>query len=197
MNKLILLGQTCNITFATKKLKINKESGIFEWVFSIDFDDIINLIENKFQDIDAEIRDKGNVKIKNTDIFTSHYKVEEYSKIIKRRSERFLEDIKSGKEILFMRIEFMKFITLEQVERFNKAILDINPDCKFKFLIIRHTKDESLDEVKHELVINKRLTKDSVTEPEENKEDVEWLEGIFKELNFKYEKIDETYGDKN
>jgi hypothetical protein len=197
MNKLILLGQTCNVTFATKKLKINKESGIFEWVFSIDFDDIINLIENKFQDIDAEIRDKGNVKIKNTDIFTSHYKVEEYSEIIKRRSERFLEDIKSGKEILFMRIEFMKFITLEQVERFNKAILDINPDCKFKFLIIRHTKDESLDEVKHELVINKRLTKDSVTEPEENKEDVEWLEGIFKELNFKYEKIDETYGDKN
>jgi hypothetical protein len=197
MNKLILLGQTCNVTFATKKLKINKESGIFEWVFSIDFDDIIYLLENKFQDIDVENKGGGNVKIKNTDIFTSHYKLEEYREIVKRRSARFLEDIKSGQEILFMRIEFTKFITLEQVERFNKAILNINPDCKFKFLIVRHTNDVFENEVKHEIVINKRLTKNSVTEPEENKEDVEWLEGILKECNFTYKKIDETYGDRN
>ena len=38
--RLILLGDTCNVTFAMQKLGIKQENSVFEWHFSKDFDDM-------------------------------------------------------------------------------------------------------------------------------------------------------------
>jgi hypothetical protein len=197
MDKLILLGSTCNVTFATKKLNINKESGVFEWLFSLNFDDINTLLENKFENVEAATYIGSNVCIKGTDIYTSHYSLSEYNDIVKRRSLRFLDDINSGKNILFTRIEFNMFTTEEQINRFIKAIYNINPNCNFKILLIRHlyTEDDTKEYVVNEKVINKTLKKeDKIDEPEGG--DIENLRNIINSCGFNFDYNGSQYGDK-
>ena len=202
MDKLILLGSTCNVTFATKKLNINKESGVFEWLFSFNFNDITKLIEDKFENIEAAHYNGSNVCIKGTDIYTSHYSLSDYNDIVKRRSLRFLDDIKSTSNILFTRIEFrnseVPFITKEQIERFIKAIYNVNPHCKFKILLIRHLlneDDNTIEYVVNDKVINKTIEKyDRIVEPEGG--DIENLKNIINECNFNFDYNGSQYGDR-
>ena len=123
------MGDTCNLTFAMQRLGIKQENSVFEWHFSKDFNDIIKLIDNKFNNIISE-----NGKIKGTNIYSGHYPDKEiYDLLLKKRSDRFLNDINGDKEILFIR---RGYITLLQFENFKKVIYNINPNCNFKFLLV-------------------------------------------------------------
>jgi hypothetical protein len=101
------------------------------------------LIENKFENIRGVLT-KDGITIEGTNIFSSHYNPLDYNSVIQRRAKRFMNDIRGTNEIVFVRRD--EQITLEQFKRFEKAILNINENCKFKFLIVSaiDKKDENL-----------------------------------------------------
>jgi hypothetical protein len=139
--EIILLGTNCKIVFAMENLRMKFKSGLFDWFDSSNFDDILYCIKklSKGQELDI-IYDKpgfpGNVFIDITDIRSSHYKYEEYKNILKRRSNRFLESIRSSNPILFIREDLFNFTTEEQLIIFKELIYKINPDCNYKFLLL-------------------------------------------------------------
>jgi hypothetical protein len=73
MNNIILLGDACSVSWLLDSSNIERETGLFEWCNSDNFKDIIYTINNILK-LEADIyRIPGNVCIKDTDIYTSHY----------------------------------------------------------------------------------------------------------------------------
>jgi hypothetical protein len=138
---ILLLGRCCKIVFAMERIHLKNKSGLFDWVDSSDFEDILYCINklNFEEDLSIEHERPGfprNIFIKGTNIRTSHYKYEEYKKIIKRRSNRFIEVIKGNNPILFIREDLTHFTTKEQLIQFKDIIYKINPECNYKFLLL-------------------------------------------------------------
>jgi hypothetical protein len=122
-------------------LHLKQETTLFEWARSIYFQDILTIISKLVNNEDIEIyEDKiytNNISIDNTNIFTSHYKKHQYVEIFKRRSQRFIEYIKTSDNIIFIREDYRpEPTTLEQILKFKDLIYKINPLCKFKFLLL-------------------------------------------------------------
>ena len=143
---IILLGRCCKIVCAMQKINLKHKSGLFDWVESNNFEDILYCINKLSQNEDLTITYErpgfpGNIFIDNTDIRTSHYTFEEYEKILKRRSDRFIEYIKGNNPILFIREDLVYFTTQEQLIEFKKIIYKINPDCEFNFLLLSPEKN--------------------------------------------------------
>jgi hypothetical protein len=171
---ILLLGMNCKIVFAMENLKFKNKSGLFDWVESKKFDDILYCIDKLSKEEDLSITYErpgfpGNIFIDDTEIRTSHYTYEEYKEILKRRSERFLETIKSNNSILFIREDltfYGQFTTKENIIHFKELIYKINPDCNYNFLLlsppeyftkieIDNVFCEINDESKYESIINK------------------------------------------
>jgi hypothetical protein len=185
MNNIILLGDACSVSWLLDSCNIERQTGLFEWCNSHNFKDIINVINN-IENIQAEqYKINGNVCIKGTDIYTSHYSLENYLGIVKRRSQRFIDIVKSNVELLFLRRDyFNSMLTLEDIEEFDKAIKKINPYCKYKFLLL-NTKGNLIN---HPNIIHKMVEVNTMEHPKEiqkNIEDIALWKNIFEELNIK------------
>ena len=95
----------------------------------------------------------------SNNIISSHYNLDNYIPIFKRRSERFLNSIKNNNKIVFIRlcVEDEK-IKEDDIKQFNSIIYNVNNTIEFKLLFIeRHKNIEDFEEVKHINLIHKCL----------------------------------------
>jgi hypothetical protein len=150
--KLILpLGYHCNITFICKGLNIKKETGLFEYLECRTLDDINNIIQilinmknngdNNYSKLLRyniySIENKQRINIISDNVFTFHYKPNEYIDIFSRRIERFFNRITENNELIFSRINILNTSTsIESIKKFYKLIKQINPNIKITFLLI-------------------------------------------------------------
>ena len=82
------------------------------------------------------IRRDGNDYLVDTNIVSSHYLSKDHSKIINRRAIRFVNDIQTNNEILFIRDDCTNTIYQEEIILFYSLIKHINPTLVFKFLLL-------------------------------------------------------------
>lgn len=137
MVKIILLGRCCRVSFDMIDLQLKSESSLFEWVWSDTLNEVNIIIKKIINNEPILINRKDNNDYMNdTNIKTSHYLNKNYNEIVIRRSERFLNDIKTQKEILFIRDDTLNTIKIEEIEQFFIYIKQINPILSFKFLLL-------------------------------------------------------------
>jgi hypothetical protein len=181
-NNIILLGDACSVSWLLDSCKIERETGLFEWCKGDNFSDVIYTINN-IHNIDVEqYKLPGNVCIRGTDIYTSHYALNSFSDKVKRRSKRFIDMIKSNVELLFIRRDYFNtMLKIEELDEFDKSIKKINPDCNYKFLLLNTTGDL----ITYKNLIHKMVEVNTMEEPKENKknsEDIALWKNIFEEL---------------
>jgi len=161
---IIPLGESCTITWLLNSSHFKKETTLFEWFITNSLLDIVNVMNNIINEVDTPILkiDTGiNIFMNNTNIRSTHYTVEEYLPIFKRRAKRLYDAIKNNKRILFVR--FVRGIppdihevphTYEDISKFVSTIEKINPDTsQMKLLKIHQTPHK--DYVEHPFIIYK------------------------------------------
>jgi hypothetical protein len=156
-NRIIPLGETCNITFLSQNCKIKKETSLFEWFVTTNLNSITKIV-NKLADSShvtmIQEPNSKNIFIEDSTISSIHYTLEELKPIFERRSIRFLESIRdTTTKSLFVRFEIRLNVhyTYDDIEQFVHAIQRINPSCEgMKLLLISPTKDH----IKHPFILN-------------------------------------------
>lgn len=137
---LIPLGYHCNITYLTQQLGIKTETGLFEWLESKKLQYITDVINSIKTTINPEIvqGEDNYLYLLHTHLYTFHYTIEAYRTIFKRRAQRFLDQIKTAKNILFVRINpyVSEDTTAQEIADFCAAIRAINSTATIKFLLI-------------------------------------------------------------
>jgi hypothetical protein len=147
---LIPLGYHCNITYLTQQLGIKTETGLFEWLESKKLQYITDVINSMNVTIDPEIvqGEDNYIYLLHTHLYTFHYTIEAYRTIFKRRAQRFLDQIKAAKSLLFVRINpyVAEETTAQEIANFCAAIRAINSNVIIKFLLVSTIfRDESLE----------------------------------------------------
>jgi hypothetical protein len=145
---LIPLGYHCNITYLTQQLGIKTETSLFEWLESKKLQYITDVINSIKVAIDPQIVQgtDNHLYLLNAHLYTFHYTIEAYRTIFKRRAMRFLEQIKTAKSLLFVRINpyVCEDTTAQEISDFCAAIRSINSNAAIKFLLISTVfRDES------------------------------------------------------
>ena len=142
----IPLGFHCNITFLSQDIRMKHETSLFEWIQSEKLQYITDIINNIKDTININIikgSDK-NIHILHEKVFTYHYELEEYKSMFMRRAIRFLDIIKTSKELLFIRINPIYYsTTTDEINNFCEAIHSIQPALDIKFLMIHKIHDYS------------------------------------------------------
>ena len=137
---LIPLGYHCNITYLTQQLGIKTETGLFEWLESKKLQYITDLINSIRVAIDPEIVQGTDnyIYLLHTHLYTFHYTIDAYRTMFKRRAQRFLDQIKGAKNILFVRINpyVAEDTTAQEIANFCAEIRAINCNASIKFLLI-------------------------------------------------------------
>lgn len=137
---LIPLGYHCNISFLNQTLGIKKETSLFEWLEIRNLSCITNVINNLIIEPNQKFVfgiDKHICLLNDTNIYTGHYDIDEYEIIFKRRSERFLNIIKTNPKLFFVRINPIdKTTNKEEIKLFIKSIHLINPNVEIIFCLI-------------------------------------------------------------
>lgn len=136
---IILLGEGCQVSWDLEILKLKGSTSLFEWFLSVKFSDINIIIEKIINDEEILITNgmNGNIFLDTTEIRSSHYTEENFKEILLRRKNRFIEQVKSGKQILFIRKEHAYYDTTEgDIIEFKNLIEKINPACDYKFLLM-------------------------------------------------------------
>jgi hypothetical protein len=137
---IIPFGQTCNISFLLQNCKLKKETGLFEWFITDSLKNITGVIKKlSAKESIRNFHTGSHLCIEYDDIYTVHYKLDEWDAIFKRRSERLLNTIKHNNNILFIRFEInnKNQYTYEDIEDFKNTIQTINPNThNMKLLII-------------------------------------------------------------
>ena len=162
----ISLGSTCSVKYQLRNNNIDIETLPFDWVRTIDLEDINDCIQNNFIDytnniIQISISDKFNYiqddtfDISNTEVKTYIVKnkynikfyhdlksldqseLENFKQKYQRRIDRFYNIIKSNNKITFIRDELnIKKITIDKIYQFIKLIQNINKDILINFILI-------------------------------------------------------------
>lgn len=137
---IILLGEGCQISWDFDKLKIEKRRSIFEWFLSVKFTDLLCVIKKLSLGETLKVTRQniyhGNLFMDETDIRTTHYSESNLEQVLKRRGDRFIDDIKSNEKILFVRYEHAAYSTTEDdIHEFNTLIRGINPECQYNLLL--------------------------------------------------------------
>lgn len=138
---LIPLGHHCNITDLNQRIRIKKETGVFEWFVSTklqNITDVINtLTNNPTQNVVFDNPDNVHIYLLNPEFFSNHYRAEEYKQIFQRRYNRFINIINKEETTYFVRINPLGVNTSKhEVELFIESIKRINPNNKITFLLI-------------------------------------------------------------
>jgi hypothetical protein len=137
---LIPLGYHCNITYLSQQLGIKTETSLFEWLESKKLQYITDVINSIKDVIDPQIVQGTDyhLYLLNPHLYTFHYTIEAYRTIFKRRATRFLDQIKTAKSLLFVRINpyVSEDTTAQEITDFCAAIRTINSTAAIKFLLI-------------------------------------------------------------
>jgi hypothetical protein len=167
MGKIILLGRCCRVTFDMIHLNLKEKTSLFEWVWSDTLNEINIIIQKLINNEPIIIKriDDNNECMEGTNIITSHYINKNYTEIVARRSNRFLNDIMSN-DVLFIRDDNMNTIKLEEIEQFYSLIKMINPQTSFKFLLLsdKNTFNEITYPNLYHKVYDKSLYKKYITD---------------------------------
>jgi len=139
---IIPLGQCCAITCLLQNLKLKKETSLFEWFVSTSLKSITEVVKKMGNNEEINIFQKNyQVAILDDSIYSGHYSIIEYKDIFQRRSKRFLETIKDGSEILFIRFERIGIkideCNINTITNFLETIKKINPIISCKFLLLQ------------------------------------------------------------
>ena len=136
---LISLGFHCNVSFLNQALNIKKETGVFEWFESRNLQYITDVINTLTINPQSNIISRNNnyIYLLNINFLSLHYDVDEYKIIFQRRYSRFIDNINKEQNIYFVRINPVGYNTSKnEIELFIESIKRINPNIKFKFLLI-------------------------------------------------------------
>lgn len=111
---------------------------MFEWMCSENFGDVVKIIRKVITGehvaITRKDTNKGNDYLDDTNIYTSHYYGNNLlPDIFKRRSQRFVDDILSGR-VLFIREDHS--ISIEQLQEFKRCVETLNPSLKYILLLL-------------------------------------------------------------
>lgn len=143
MNNLIALGFHCNISCIIRKLNIEQPTGVFEWFESPKLQYITNVISALQNDSNTNVIIKSppySISLLNPKFVTTHYNLDTFDEIFKRRYNRFIDIVKNNEYIYFTRINpLMKRInktTKEEIKQFINIIRNINSNCKITFLLV-------------------------------------------------------------
>jgi hypothetical protein len=157
----IPIGSCCEITFKLEKLKSKGETSLFEWHFSFNFKDVLEVFKTISNGEELTYSYKSNNSyIDNVDIYSSHYR-NEYADMMNRRKERLVNQIKGDDNIVFIRQitnhENSTFPSQEDIDEFNSYIYKLNPNCKYRILFVvytttRDSKIQTLDGVEYLLL---------------------------------------------
>ena len=166
----VSLGSSCSVAWQLQKNNRRKWAYPFDWVRSDDLDMITNTLTNNFVNfIDSSKKISESIKfpisdsedfpevnnVQNQSIimknqygikfyhdFSNESDIDQVDQKYKRRIERLIELINGDQKIYFIRDEIKPSkISCDKINRFIKIIKDINPDCKFKLIIIVHNPD--------------------------------------------------------
>lgn len=138
MNLPIVLGGGCDVSFALESLDIKQKSSVFEWFSSIEFQDVLDAILGKFQNV--KLISENGVRWKDTSIHSSHYHLPHYQQIFDRRSKRFLDEIQGSKPIVFIRKDIDEDrgqTTIQQMLEFCDFVTKENPQLDFSVIWIQ------------------------------------------------------------
>jgi hypothetical protein len=154
-DKIIPLGFNCNVTFLLGHNNLKKESSLFEWFETKNFEDIVDVIEKlskiyndiENHDINFKHSNKPNgVIIEKDSIFSAHYNIHNYREIFNRRCKRFFDDIIKSKSLLFMRVKINNNIDDKIISKFENIIRTINPNLeKLNLMLIDNIYNENID----------------------------------------------------
>jgi hypothetical protein len=173
MVKIILLGRCCRISLDTLDINLKSETSLFEWTWTDTFNEI-NIIIQKIINNEELLtyRMNGNDYIKDTNIKTCHYINKNYSEILTRRKNRFVNDIKNESEVLFIRDDLLGTITFDEIKQFFYLIKYINPLLSFKMLLLSDANKFSkiLYPNLHHNIYNKKMYKQYINDCYEIKE---------------------------
>lgn len=137
---IILLGEGCNISWNMQKINLKGSSSIFEWFLSVSFKDVNFIINKILNEIPIEITKRPNerdIYLDTTEIRSAHYDLNNFPDRLKRRIERFKENILSNEHILFIREENSGYKTTESdINNFKSLIRNFNPKCKYRLLLL-------------------------------------------------------------
>lgn len=137
MTIIIVLGESCSITYELERLQLKGPTSLFEWHASPFFNDVLDVIVTVIRG-DNPVLSKShenNWLLGGISIRTSHYNHTDYSAIINRRIKRFRDDVLSSDNILFVREQVIQ-PTVDEVERFYSIMSTYIPPDRFKLLIL-------------------------------------------------------------
>ncbi len=158
--KLIVLGSDCSITFQCIDLNIKEESSLFEWHAVPTFKDINSILNELVKKGSIDIQQKeslpGNLCMGTTNIYTSHYSIDLYAGILKRRWERFVSHINTT-PVLFIYEDFGGLTTKDDIQEFKKILSRINPSADYKLLLLSN--EEHYSQIQEEKLFHKKINK--------------------------------------
>jgi len=199
MDKIVVLGSTCNVSFALQRMGLKGPSSLFEWVVTDKMADINYILKDPIKNSVAVQKSPIHVGIENTEIFTGHYKLDEYKEIVKRRAQRLFDDIaKSTGKLLFIRRDSDKYpAKLEEIKEFFDLIKKINPKCDYYFLLIGASTKEEFKELKCYRLFHTFIDKAKIPYGEywDVSGDITIWEKILESLNFNFTKYDTVHRD--
>jgi hypothetical protein len=161
---IILLGASCHVTYLKRKwLKTQQlnhlismseddgvKTGVFEWLLSLRFKDILHLIDlmsqNKISEVKIHKSDTDPTMpddlIGDTQIRTAHYLQVDFSTIFQRRAKRFIEEIQSHTHVIMIRDDHSQNeedrVHLEDVIQLQTLIHKINPHITIDLIIFQN-----------------------------------------------------------
>lgn len=161
---IITLGMCCRVSETLIRLNKKESNNLFEWMRSVDFNDILCIIEKILNNKPILLTNRkelpNNIFLDDTKIHTSHYTKEHLEGALQRRIIRFLEAIRGEEPILFIREDFINDETgINQIEKFYNLITTANPSCRFKLLLLSENKTEFLQ---HPILIHEKYTQDAI-----------------------------------
>tara|TARA_B100000524_G_C23625429_1_gene361327 strand:- start:107 stop:715 length:609 start_codon:yes stop_codon:yes gene_type:complete len=153
----VSLGASCSIAYNLKKFDLRNEAYPFDWTRTLNLNNICKAIDNEFKDflnlnkfelkkLDESFFIEGNkcsYIYKNDYCSFYHDFYDEITKIdvntfkqkYKRRIVRFLELLKSDKEIIFIREQIGK-LNVNKINNLIKSLNNYNKNMNYKIIII-------------------------------------------------------------
>lgn len=158
---IVPLGQTCDVSNLLQNCNQKTYTSLFEWFYVVNLSSVSNLLKKIHNNFPVNLYDhpEGCVCIDTYDIHSVHYSKENFVDIFERRSKRLIEQIKTSKNLLFVRVDndFTKY-TYEDIDEFSNVIKDINPTCEnIKLLLITYEKVGFSHAILHNVTHNIQL----------------------------------------
>lgn len=139
-SRIITLGSCCRVMWTLQNMDLRQQSCLFDWMKSDYFSDVLRILQLLADNQTITYRKDYDIGqddfLHDTRIRTLHYngRIEE---VFTRRSQRFLDDVRSEQNILFLREDPDGIHTTNsELENFEKIILQINPKCNFKMILM-------------------------------------------------------------